>query len=148
MVTLNIIDDEIFAAYVFYGGILAAKMLLMAPLTGRLRTSKGVFSSPEDVKLFKKGAVKTDDPDVQRVMNAHRNDMENIYLFFFVAALYMLTGPSKFAALNCFRAFTAARIAHTVAYVCGIPQPARGFSFGVGLVTLAFMIGNILMTFV
>ena len=38
------IDDEVFAAFAFYGGILAFKMAVMGPLTARQRVRKGVSS--------------------------------------------------------------------------------------------------------
>ena len=113
------IDDEVFASFAFYGAILALKMVIMAPLTARHRVKKGVsynnftstkvkrinefyqvYANPEDASQFKAKKVITDDGDVERVRRAHLNDIENIYLYFFVASLYMFTNPDKFIALK------------------------------------------------
>lgn len=100
-----------------------------------------VFANPEDLPPAKKGATpKFDDPDVERVRRAHRNDLENILPFFTVGLLYMLTNPEPFIAINLFRAVAVARIIHTLVYaVVVIPQPARGLSWGIAYGATAYM---------
>lgn len=74
--------------------------------------------------------VKFDDPDVERVRRAHRNDLENIIPFALLGLLYVLTNPSAFLAINLIRAGAIARIVHTLVYaVVVIPQPARALAF-------------------
>ena len=113
------VDEEIFKSFAFYGGILALKMVLMAPLTARQRIRKGAFANPEDATM-NKSKVTTSDVDVERVRRAHLNDMENIFLYFFVAGLYMFTNPTKFVATTCFQVFTFARCFHTVVYLAQV----------------------------
>lgn len=133
------LSDPLFAGYCFYAAVLALKMLVMSPLTARFRLSKGIFSNPEDTKLHPKGHVTLADPDVERVRRAHRNDLENIPVFLFMAPLYLMTSPSHAVALIMFRVFTLARILHTVVYLCQVRQPARGLCFFVGMVVNVFM---------
>ena len=58
-----------------------------------------------------------DDPDVERVRRAHLNDLENVIPFLLLVPLYLSTGPNPWLAANLIRAFAAARILHTVAYL-------------------------------
>lgn len=84
--------------------------------------------------------VKFDDPNVERVRRAHRNDLENIVPFFVIGLLYTLTNPSAFLAINLFRAVGIARIAHTLVYaVVVVPQPARALAFFVALLATVYM---------
>ncbi|XP_058127624.1 microsomal glutathione S-transferase 1-like [Anopheles ziemanni] len=139
---LNNINDEVFGTYIFWAAVLVAKMLLMSLLTGRARFKKGVFANEEDLAGAKKPNAKPkfDDPDVERVRRAHRNDLENILPFFTVGLLYMLTNPSPFIAINLFRAVAISRILHTIVYaVVVIPQPARGLSWGVAYAATFYM---------
>lgn len=138
---LQNINDEVFRTYIFWAALLVVKMLAMSLLTGRQRFRKKVFANPEDIQPNKKGvAPKFDDPDVERVRRAHRNDLENILPFFSVGLLYMLTNPEPFIAINLFRAVAIARILHTIVYaVVVIPQPARGLSWGVAYGATAYM---------
>ncbi|XP_049298686.1 microsomal glutathione S-transferase 1 isoform X1 [Anopheles funestus] len=125
------INPDVFKAYVFWSAVLAAKMLLMSPLTGLLRFKNKAFANPEDASaVSKKLKPKLDDPDVERVRRAHLNDLENILPFFVIGFLYLLTNPAPFLAVNLFRAVAVSRILHTLVYaVVVVPQPARFFAF-------------------
>uniref|UniRef100_A0A1Y9H2L6 Microsomal glutathione S-transferase 1 n=1 Tax=Anopheles dirus TaxID=7168 RepID=A0A1Y9H2L6_9DIPT len=139
---LQNINDEVFRTYIFWVAVLVVKMLVMSVLTGRQRFRKKVFANPEDLKPSKKGTAqpKFDDPDVERVRRAHRNDLENILPFFAIGFMYMLTNPEPFIAINLFRAVAVARILHTLVYaVVVVPQPARGLSWGVAYAATAYM---------
>lgn len=97
------------------------------------------FANPEDL-MSPKLKVKFDDPNVERVRRAHRNDLENIVPFFVIGLLYVLTNPSAFLAINLFRAVGIARIAHTLVYaVVVVPQPARAIAFFVALLATVYM---------
>ena len=105
-----------------------------------------IFISPEDTAGLKNAKVKYDDPDVERVRRAHLNDLENIPAFIFAAWLFVLTNPPAWLALNLFRAFTFARIVHTLVYaVVVIPQPARALSWGVGYGVTGYMLVHSLL---
>uniref|UniRef100_A0AAG5DIY2 Microsomal glutathione S-transferase 1 n=1 Tax=Anopheles atroparvus TaxID=41427 RepID=A0AAG5DIY2_ANOAO len=116
--------------------------LEQAAMTGGERFRKKVFANEEDLASAKKkdAVPKFDDPDVERVRRAHRNDLENILPFFTMGLLYMLTNPEPFIAINLFRAVAAARILHTIVYaVVVLPQPARGLSWAVAYVATFYM---------
>ena len=107
-----------------------------------------------------RGKVSLTEEEVERVKRAHRNDMENIYLYFFVATLYIFTEPNVTTALMCFRVFAATRILHSIVYLNQvkqsivmikypnvtqhkifpqIPQPSRAICFVIGLLVIFFM---------
>ncbi|XP_058121402.1 prostaglandin E synthase-like [Anopheles ziemanni] len=139
------VEPAVFQAYAFWAAVLALKMLVMSILTGMQRGSKKVFSNPEDVKPG--GTVAYNDPDVERVRRAHRNDMENILPYFIVGFLYMFTSPSVFVATNLFRLVAAVRISHTVFHALVPVAKFRGLSWAVGFFTTAFMAVRIVLHF-
>merc|ERR1719481_2521224 len=104
-------DRELFGIYAFYASLLLTKLLLMSPLTTRQRFLHGSFISKEDIagreEKLKCGVGICD--DVERMRNAHRNDLENIIPFIILSFLYIFTGPTiSFASLT-FRIFSLAR---------------------------------------
>lgn len=132
------LSDPAVQSYMAHSGILALKVLGTAMLTSRMRYKKAVFANPEDAK--KKGVVKHDDPDVERVRRAHLNDLENIPVFWLLGALYVTTGPDAVWATTLFRLYTAGRILHTVVYaVTPLPQPARALAFTVPFIIMWYM---------
>ena len=118
--------------------ILAIKMLATANATGFLRTSRGVYSSPEDYHFFGKEVATTRDEHIERIRRAHQNDLENILPFFAIGFLYVLTGPSHAVAATLIVAFTVARVAHTAVYIAGL-QPWRTVVFAVAQIALYLM---------
>uniref|UniRef100_A0A1L8E4A3 Microsomal glutathione S-transferase 1 n=2 Tax=Nyssomyia neivai TaxID=330878 RepID=A0A1L8E4A3_9DIPT len=140
-------DNEVFRSYVFWSTVLVVKTLSMAYLTGRIRMKKKVSANEEDAKKFN-AKIKFDDPDVERVRRAHRNDLENIFPFILVAFFYVLTNPDVWLATNLFRAAAIARIVHTFVYaVYVVPQPARGLAFFVCLGCTLYMAFKTLVFF-
>lgn len=134
------LDNPAFRAYIFYNSILIMKMLCMAPLTARLRMAKKIFISPEDTKMLKGSKHGVEDPDIERVRRAHRNDLENIPIYFVAAWCYLMTNPSTTFAIMLMRLFTISRVVHTFVYaVYVVPQPARGLAFFSGYFITGFM---------
>ncbi|OXB73526.1 UNVERIFIED_CONTAM: hypothetical protein H355_012493, partial [Colinus virginianus] len=62
---------------------------------------------------------------------AHRNDMENIFPFLFLGAVYSLLEPSPTVARIHFFIFCMGRIMHTVAYLLQLRAPTRSVAYGV-----------------
>ncbi|KFW09558.1 Prostaglandin E synthase, partial [Fulmarus glacialis] len=62
---------------------------------------------------------------------AHRNDMENIFPFLFLGAIYSLLDPSPAVARIHFFIFCMGRIVHTVAYLLRLKAPTRSVAYGV-----------------
>jgi glutathione S-transferase len=85
--------------------------------------------------------------DVERQRRAHRNDLENIPVFFIIAFLYILTSPSEFIAVNLIRAFAIGRIVHTLVYAVIPMQPARAIAFFVGVGVTIYMAINVAIFF-
>lgn len=133
-----------FVSYVFYSALLALKMLLMGPITGYYRITKKVFANPEDAAKFSV-KEKMNDADVERVRRAHQNDLENIPVFWVVALLFVLTGPSETTARYVFRIYTIARIQHTVMYLKS--SGMRGVAYAVALALKFFMAATVIYTF-
>ncbi|XP_026283143.1 microsomal glutathione S-transferase 1-like [Frankliniella occidentalis] len=134
-------DNPVFAAYVFYSGVLVLKMLGTTLLVVRQRFAKKVVMNPED-RMDKNSKVLPTggDPDVERPRRAHMNDLENIPAFWVTGLLYCLTNPAPALAVNLFRAYTAARIMHTIVYaVVPLPQPSRIIVFVVGVTITTYM---------
>uniref|UniRef100_A0A182F3L5 Microsomal glutathione S-transferase 1 n=1 Tax=Anopheles albimanus TaxID=7167 RepID=A0A182F3L5_ANOAL len=139
------VEPAVFQAYAFCTAILGLKMLIMSILTGLQRGAKKVFSNPEDVKAG--GKVAYNDPDVERVRRAHRNDMENILPYFAISFLYMFTGPNVTVAVYLFRLVTAVRIGHTVFHALVPVAKLRGLCWAIGFFTTIFMAAQILLHF-
>ncbi|EDV99801.1 GH12207 [Drosophila grimshawi] len=139
LLELLTLSNPVFKSYTFWAGVLVIKMLAMSLLTAMQRFKTKTFANQEDL-MSPKLKVKFDDPNVERVRRAHRNDLENILPFFIVGLLYTLTNPSAFLAINLFRAVGIARIAHTLVYaVVVVPQPARALAFFVALLATVYM---------
>ncbi|XP_020797755.1 microsomal glutathione S-transferase 1 isoform X2 [Drosophila serrata] len=138
-VELLSLTNPVFKSFVFWVGVLVIKMLSMSLLTAIQRFKTKTFANPEDL-MSPKLKVKFDDPNVERVRRAHRNDLENILPFFAIGLLYVLTNPSAWLAINLFRAVGIARIVHTLVYaVVVVPQPSRALAFFVALGATVYM---------
>ncbi|CRL04415.1 CLUMA_CG017501, isoform A [Clunio marinus] len=132
-------ENPIFNAFVFWSTVLVLKMLLMSILTAMQRFKTKTFANAEDTTTFKNLKPKFNDPDVERVRRAHRNDMENIPAFITVAFFYMLTSPSAFFAINLFRIAAIGRIVHTIVYAIFPMQPTRAIAWFACYATTAYM---------
>ncbi|EDS37948.1 microsomal glutathione transferase GSTMIC2 [Culex quinquefasciatus] len=139
------LDPDLFRTYAFWSTVLVLKMFAVALQTSRMRFKKKAFINPEDIaqlnaKSKHKLEPKFNDPDVERVRRAHRNDLENVLPFFLVAFLYLLTGPHPLIAANLIRLAALARICHSVVYAFyPVPQPARFLSFAACLLVTGYM---------
>ncbi|KAH8317450.1 hypothetical protein KR074_005079 [Drosophila pseudoananassae] len=145
------LDNRVFCCYLFWATVLVAKMLLMSLLTALqrfrykllalvpLKLRRKIFPNEEDL-FFKNIEVQFDDPHVERVRRAHRNDMENILPYFIMALIYISTNPNQDVACNLFRVASLARIVHTLVYaVYPVPQPSRILAFGIMLLITFYM---------
>uniref|UniRef100_A0A3P9AN90 Prostaglandin E synthase n=1 Tax=Esox lucius TaxID=8010 RepID=A0A3P9AN90_ESOLU len=103
-----------------------------------------VFANPEDA--LRHGGVQycREDPYVERCRRAHRNDMENIFPFLFLGAVYSLTGPSLAVARVHFLVFFLFRVVHTVAYLCALQAPTRSVAYVIAQVPCVSMAMQVL----
>lgn len=65
------------------------------------------------------------------LFRAHRNDMENIFPFLFLGAIYSLLDPSPTVARIHFLIFCVGRIIHTIAYLLQLRAPTRSVAYSV-----------------
>nr|ACO14959.1 Microsomal glutathione S-transferase 1 [Caligus clemensi] len=133
------IQDDLWASYCFYGGLILLKLVVMSPLAGLSRMKKKVFSNEEDAKMAQ-GKVTLNDPDVERIRRAHLDDIENIVPFLLIAPIYLTTDPCKLLAVSIFRVFTLGRYMHTITYLNEV-QPWRAVGFFLNIFCNFFMIG-------
>nr|XP_016992621.2 microsomal glutathione S-transferase 1 [Drosophila takahashii] len=133
------LENRVFCCYLFWATVLVAKMLLMSLLTAVQRFRYKVFPNQEDL-FFKNLEVQFNDPNVERVRRAHRNDMENILPYFIMSLIYISTNPNAVVACNLFRVASVARIIHTLVYaVYPVPQPSRILAFATMLLITFYM---------
>jgi prostaglandin-E synthase 1 len=134
-----------FVAYVISAIILSLNLLLLWAYSGVVRGKAKSTPNEEDAKTIKLSV--TEPPEIARVLRAHANAMANIVPFLVLALVYVLAGGSAMAAQVIFGVFTAARIAHSFAYLGG-KQPWRSLSFGIGALTTLVLIGFIVRVLV
>ncbi|XP_017853197.1 microsomal glutathione S-transferase 1 isoform X2 [Drosophila busckii] len=133
------LENPVFCCYIFWATVLVVKMLLMSLLTALQRFRYKIFPNEEDL-FFKNIEVQFDDPHVERVRRAHRNDMENILPYFIMSLIYICTNPTEAVACNLFRVAAVARILHTLVYaVYPVPQPARIIAFATMMLITFYM---------
>ena len=91
--------EEAFHTFGFYVPILAFKILIMSPITSSARYREGSLRSPEDAK-FRLGTTEAakvklaleDNPEVERIRRAHRNDLEAVVNFMLVMIFFIVSG--------------------------------------------------------
>ncbi|NXS70716.1 PTGES synthase, partial [Pandion haliaetus] len=132
----KMIENKVFMSFTFYSTILILKMYVVAIITGQVRLRKKAFANPEDA--LRNGGLQyyREDPDVERnnlisLFRAHRNDMENIFPFLFLGAIYSLLDPSPTVARIHFFIFCVGRIVHTIAYLLQLKAPIRSVAYSV-----------------
>ncbi|XP_007898481.1 prostaglandin E synthase [Callorhinchus milii] len=124
-------NNEVFACFTFYSTLLVVKMYIVAIITGQLRLRRKAFTNPEDALRHGGKQYYRDDPDVERSRRAHRNDMENIFPFLFLGAVYSLMEPNLFVARIHFLVFFVGRLVHTVAYLLPLKAPTRSIAYSI-----------------
>ncbi|KFO09925.1 Prostaglandin E synthase, partial [Balearica regulorum gibbericeps] len=138
----KMMENKVFMSFAFYSTILILKMYVVAIITGQVRLRKKAFANPEDA--LRNGGLQyyREDPDVERCRRrvrggagiapaAHRNDMENIFPFLFLGAIYSLLDPSPAVARIHFFIFCVGRIVHTIAYLLRLKAPTRSVAYSV-----------------
>nr|XP_046224255.1 prostaglandin E synthase [Oncorhynchus gorbuscha] len=138
------LENEAFSCFVFYSVLLVIKMYIIAIITGQVRLRKKAFANPEDAQRHGGVQYYREDPDVERCRRAHRNDMENIFPFLFLGAVYSLIGPSLAVARAHFLVFFLFRMLHTVAYLCVLRAPTRSLAYVVAQVPCVSMAVQVL----
>ena len=140
------LGNPAFRTYALCVAILALKMIGTAIYTAAQRQKNQGYTNPEDAKVAgvdRTQATEVEHPEVARALRMHRNDLENIPLFFAVGLVYVLLGASPLGAALYFWTFTVARLVHTIVYARAM-QPARAICWGLGMLSLVGMSVSIL----
>jgi uncharacterized membrane protein YecN with MAPEG domain len=123
--------------------VLCLNVLGLWVYSGTVRGKAKVTPNPEDIRSVSTEARLGDDtPEIARVLRAHRNAVDNIVPFALLGLLFVAWGGGPLLTAIFCGVFTAARLAHTFAYL-GEKQPWRTISFVIGgldtLVMVAFL---------
>ncbi|XP_013908373.1 PREDICTED: prostaglandin E synthase [Thamnophis sirtalis] len=104
------------------------------------------FANPEDA--LKHGGLEfhREDPYVQRCLRVHRNDVETIFPFLFIGAVYSFLHPSPVVARIHFLIFFLGRMLHTVAYLLPLRPPTRSVAYSVAQIPCFSMALQILVS--
>jgi prostaglandin-E synthase 1 len=141
-------DDPAFRLYALCSVILAIKMHALGAYTGRVRKRRGYLLNAEDAKTYQgRKVATTEHPEVERVLRAHRNDLENIPMFWALGLIAVLVQAPLLGLQISFIAFTVGRLVHSYAYVNEL-SPWRGYGYGLGLLAkLALMVMTLIRLF-
>jgi len=139
------LGDPAFRTFAICSAILVLKMLGVSFYTATQRRTSGGYTNPEDTAFADEGVIasEVENPAVARALRLHRNDMENIPLFFAIGLIYVLLGASAFGAAVYFWSFTISRVLHSFAYARGM-QPARALLWAFGTLCLIGMSFSVL----
>ncbi len=140
----NLAANPAFVAYAVSLLVLSLNMLVLWAYSGGVRGKTKTTPNEEDARTVASGStvVEVDPPEVARVLRAHRNATANIVPFAILGLVFVLAGGSGTAATIIFGVFTAARLAHSFAYL-NAKQPWRTLSFVLGGVTTVALMGFI-----
>ena len=131
----ELMQNPAFQTYAVCSAILAVKMLLTGNYTTYQRMSNKAFVNEEDAKTLGGTADPQEIPAVAHALRIHRNDMENIPLFFAIGLIYVLDGASATGAFWYCWAFTISRLVHFVVYMNHL-QPWRAICYFVGYLSM------------
>ncbi|XP_070614274.1 prostaglandin E synthase [Erythrolamprus reginae] len=140
------IQNEVFASFVFFATLSLLKMYAVAVLTGQVRLRRKAFANPEDALRHGGLEFHREDPYVQRCLRVHRNDMETIYPFLFIGAVYSLLHPNPLVARIHFLVFFLGRMVHSAAYLLKLRAPTRSVAYSVAQIPCFSMALQILVS--
>jgi prostaglandin-E synthase 1 len=141
------VDDPAFRLYALCSIILGLKMYAIGVYTGRVRSRRGYLLNAEDARGSKRKVSTTEHPEVERVLRAHRNDLENIPMFWALGLIAVFSQAPLLGLQIAFIAFTVGRLVHSYAYVNEL-SPWRGLGFGVGMLSnVALMVMTLIRIF-
>jgi prostaglandin-E synthase 1 len=141
---MDLTQHAAFATYAVCSALLVLKMLAVGHYTAAIRIKRKAFLNPEDARVLDPDAsvVNVEDPEVERGLRAHRNDLESTLPFLAIGWVYLALDPSAGLASGLFLVFTIARVLFSICYFAGL-QPWRSILFIVGEGALLVMLGQI-----
>lgn len=137
---MSVPGGALLAVFAAVCALLILKAQVLGAATAATRAQLKKFINSEDADWLGGEHVDPDDERVQRILRAHRNDLENLLPFFAGGMLYVLSGASAKAGIAYFGLFVLARYAHSYAYLTRRAKLRRD-AFTVGwLVTVGMSI--------
>jgi len=137
---------EFLKTFIVCFGLLLLKMFYVALGTANARRKTNSPAAPEDSgvnKDYYKLAQDANPADVQRFLNIHRNDLENIVPVFIATILYINSGLTNethyLAGAILVIVFTVSRFLHTIFYLYEL-QPWRTIAFIAGLISTVILV--------
>ena len=143
---MEIVQHPAFATFALCAALLVFKMMLVGHVSGLWRIRKRAYLNPEDARAFSEmdEVQQAEDPDIARVLRAHRNDLESTLPFLAIGLVYLATNPSAGLAKGLIIAFTVFRTIFSVFYL-GAIQPWRSLSFVAGELCVVVMLVQIVI---
>ena len=109
--------SPLFGAFAGTLVLLTFKAQILAAATAATRGKLNKYVTEEDAAWLGGVYSNPDDPQVERLFRAHRNDLEALVPFLAVGSLYLASGASQVAGMVYFGLFALARLSHTFAYL-------------------------------
>lgn len=133
-----------YTTFVIFSAALTINLMFLSAFTGAVRARTHTPAISDDAKMVGGQGAGAVPEELQRVLNAHRNALENIGPFLPMALAYTLSGvPSHFVAIF-MGIFSLGRWGHTLFYLQAM-QPYRSISYGVSTLAFAGMLIHLLM---
>jgi microsomal prostaglandin-E synthase 1 len=135
----ELLSNPAFRHYVFCAVALAFNPLVLASMTGGFRGKYKSPANPEDAKLSGNPFTEQNAPEVERIIRAHRNALENIPITLIAGLLYVLVGASPTMVLALMGTCAVFRWLHSIFYLRSA-QPWRTISFALSSLATAIML--------
>lgn len=129
-----LISADVLMVYGVFSVVLCLSIFTLAGLTGVMRTRTKTPAIADDAKMLQVQMNDVVPLELQRVLNCHRNALENIPPFLLIMLPFVFSSPSMAWVLGYMGVYTAARLAYIVCYLKGL-QPWRSITYGIGTMT-------------
>jgi glutathione S-transferase len=138
-------SNPVFATYAVAATLMILMVSALSWLTVvRMLQVNGGFRSPEDLRktpINPRPDARQLEPNekVDRIRRIQSNNVENIPFFLAAGLLFVLTGPSLFAARIAFYGYVVSRLLHFYAYATAKSHDLRATFWTVGSLILIYM---------
>jgi uncharacterized MAPEG superfamily protein len=139
-------SSDVMRAWILAVVFNVVKAIGLAQAVGIVRVYAGSLAATEDHELLRATFGPPPDnpadaPAVRRLSAVHRNELENLPLFFALSYAYAGTSPPIAEARALFGLFTAARLCHNLCYALKL-SPWRSIAWGVAVQAMLIMAGR------
>ena len=141
-------EDPAFCCYALAVVALAANMIATAQLTGLIRVLTSSYLAPEDFIVTSAQHERPEvvqqfgTPTLKTLSQLHRNSLENIPIFLFLALVWVASDPPLWELRLVLGLYCATRYVFSYAYFYRL-QPLRTYIFVLGLLLLMYVMGSV-----